>query len=81
MSEREPELTPERIRADVAELLDCAPEGIDPEEDLLDRGLDSVRIMSLVERWRSAGAPGLEFPDLAEEPVLRRWVELVAGAA
>ena len=74
-------LTEDRIRADVAELLDCAPDGIDPEEDLLDRGLDSVRIMTLVERWRDAGAPGLEFPDLAEEPVLRHWVELVRTAA
>lgn len=72
--------TPERIRADVAELLDCAPQDIDPEEDLLDRGLDSMRIMTLVERWRAAGAPGLEFPDLAEEPVLRRWAEIVRGA-
>lgn len=70
-------LTEERIRSDVAELLDCAPNEIDPEEDLLDRGLDSVRIMSLVERWREAGASGLEFPDLAEEPVLRHWIGLV----
>ncbi|GAA4994400.1 phosphopantetheine-binding protein [Pseudonocardia tropica] len=74
-------LTPERIRADVAELLDVAPDGIDPDEDLLDRGLDSVRIMTLIERWRAAGAPELEFPDLAEEPVLRRWVELVGEGA
>lgn len=74
-------LTPERIRTDVAELLDVAPEGIDPDEDLLDLGLDSVRIMTLIERWRAAGAPDLEFPDLAEEPVLRRWVELVGGGA
>lgn len=70
-------LTEERIRSDVAELLDCTPDAIDPEEDLLDRGLDSVRIMSLVERWREAGASGLEFPDLAEEPVLRHWIGLV----
>lgn len=70
-------LTDERIRSDIAELLDCAPNEIDPEEDLLDRGLDSVRIMTLVERWRAAGAAGLEFPDLAEEPVLRHWIGLV----
>jgi aryl carrier-like protein len=73
--------TAERIRSDVAELLGVAPEGIDPEEDLLDRGLDSMRIMTLVERWRAGGAPALEFPDLAEEPVLSRWIEIVRGAA
>lgn len=73
--------TEERIRADVAELLGVAPAELDPDEDLLDRGLDSMRIMRLVERWRDAGATGLEFPDLAEEPVLGRWIEIVQGAA
>ncbi|RZT85870.1 aryl carrier-like protein [Pseudonocardia sediminis] len=74
-------LTQERIRTDVAELLDCPPEDIGPEDDLFDLGLDSVRIMSLIERWRGAGAAGLEFADLAEEPVLRRWTEILAGGA
>ncbi|WP_205707946.1 hypothetical protein [Kineococcus vitellinus] len=40
------------------------------EEDLFDRGLDSVRLTTLVERRRSAGLTGLEFPDLAEQPRL-----------
>ncbi|BBG04981.1 MULTISPECIES: phosphopantetheine-binding protein [Pseudonocardia] len=70
----------DRVRADVAALLGCDPATIGPDDDLLDLGLDSVRIMSLVERWRADGAPDLNFPDLAEEPVLRRWAELLRDA-
>ncbi|WP_432533791.1 phosphopantetheine-binding protein [Kineococcus arenarius] len=72
-------LTGERVRADVARLLGCDPADLDADEDLLDRGLDSIRLMSLVENWRRAGASGLEFPDLAEQPVLRRWEELLTA--
>lgn len=73
-------LSEEQIRADVAEMLACDPADIGPDEDLLDRGLDSIRLMTLVERWRAAGATALEFPDLAEEPVLRRWTEVVRAS-
>ena len=72
-------VTAEQIRSDVAELLACDPAEIDPNEDLLDRGLDSMRLMSLVERWREAGATDLEFPDLAEQPELGHWVKVVAS--
>lgn len=72
-------LSPERVRADVAELLDCDPAAIAPEENLVDLGLDSMRIMALVERWRAAGAPELEFPDLAEQPELAHWTALLTG--
>ncbi|TCP45104.1 aryl carrier-like protein [Tamaricihabitans halophyticus] len=71
------ELTAERVRADVAELLGCSPEEVEPDENLFDRGLDSVRMMTLVERWRSAGASQLEFPDLAEQPELRHWTSIL----
>ncbi|HWU10466.1 MAG TPA: phosphopantetheine-binding protein [Streptomyces sp.] len=72
-------LTPERVRADVAELLGCDPAEIEPEENLTDLGLDSVRTMVLIERWRAAGAATLEYPDLAEQPELAHWTELLTG--
>ncbi|WP_326673909.1 phosphopantetheine-binding protein [Streptomyces sp. NBC_01257] len=72
-------LSPERIRADIAELLGCDPDGIAPDENLVDLGLDSVRIMVLVERWRAAGAATLEFPDLFELPELAHWTALLTG--
>ena len=71
-------LTPERIRADVAELLDCDPATLAPDQNLFDLGLDSMRTMTLVERWREGGAV-LEFPDLAERPELGHWTALVTG--
>ncbi|CAM5257714.1 isochorismatase OS=Streptomyces alboniger OX=132473 GN=CP975_14860 PE=4 SV=1 [Streptomyces alboniger] len=72
-------LSPERIRADVAELLDCDPAELAPDDNLLDHGLDSVRIMMLIERWRAAGAAAVEFPDLAEQPELGHWTALLTG--
>ncbi|MEE1748591.1 MULTISPECIES: phosphopantetheine-binding protein [unclassified Streptomyces] len=74
-------LSPERVRADVAELLDCDPAEIAPDENLVDLGLDSVRIMTLVGRWRAAGAVTLDFPDLAEQPELAHWTALLTGDA
>ncbi|WP_309029825.1 phosphopantetheine-binding protein [Streptomyces alfalfae] len=72
-------LSPERIRADVAGLLDCDPAELGPDDNLLDHGLDSVRIMMLIERWRAAGAGAVEFPDLAERPELGYWTALLTG--
>ncbi|MEV0373726.1 phosphopantetheine-binding protein [Streptomyces sp. NPDC050636] len=72
-------LSPEQVRADVAELLDCDPAALAPEDNLMDHGLDSVRIMMLIERWRAAGAAAVEFPDLAERPELGHWTALLTG--
>ncbi|MEV5605001.1 phosphopantetheine-binding protein [Streptomyces sp. NPDC052299] len=72
-------LSPDRVRADIAELLGCEPGEIAADENLVDLGLDSMRIMALVERWRAAGATGLEFPDLFERPELGHWQGLLAG--
>ncbi|MGA4837722.1 phosphopantetheine-binding protein [Streptomyces sp. G45] len=81
MSPTNPSLSPERVRADVAELLGCDPAEIGSDDDLVDLGLDSVRMMTLVERWRAQGATTLEFPDLAERPELGHWTALLTGSA
>ncbi|MFR9728259.1 phosphopantetheine-binding protein [Saccharopolyspora sp. MS10] len=65
-------LTLRDVRADVAELLYEDPSELTDEEDLLDWGLDSVRIMSLVERWRARGVE-ITFADLAERTTLAEW--------
>ncbi|AXB42809.1 phosphopantetheine-binding protein [Amycolatopsis albispora] len=72
-------LTADQVRADVAGLLGCDEAELTPDADLLDLGLDSIRIMGLIERWRAAGATGLEFADLAEQPRLRHWTAVLAG--
>ena len=66
----------ERLRADVADALGEPPSDIGDADDLLDRGLDSIRLMSLVERWRGEGAE-IGFIDLAETPTLEAWSRLL----
>ncbi|MCP3099469.1 isochorismatase family protein [Myxococcus sp. K15C18031901] len=72
-------LTPRRIREDVAELLQVAPAELSDVDNLLERGLDSIRLMSLVERWRSAGSE-VTFVELAERPTLDEWCALLCPA-
>lgn len=72
------EFTVERVLAEAAHILAEPAEDIDPAEDLFDRGMDSVRMMSLMERWRAAGAE-VEFADLAEKPTVDAWVALLNG--
>lgn len=64
----------DRIVRDVAEVLSMRAEQLGDEADLGDEGLDSVRLMTLVERWRGAGADA-DFAELAEEPTINAWVE------
>jgi len=68
-------LTPARVRSDVTDLLG---HDVDDHDDLFDEGLDSMRLMSLVERWRTAGSEA-GFLDLVQRPTLAAWVELVAN--
>ncbi|MFC4054926.1 phosphopantetheine-binding protein [Actinomadura syzygii] len=70
--ERTP-LTPERIRADVADVLSVPQDEITDEVQLIDRGLDSIRLMTLIERWRAEGAD-VELAELAERPTVADWV-------
>lgn len=68
--------TVERVRADAAHILAEPAEDIDPAESLFDRGMDSVRMMSLMEQWRAAGVE-VDFADLAEQPTVDAWVALL----
>ncbi|MBQ0924375.1 phosphopantetheine-binding protein [Saccharopolyspora endophytica] len=65
-------LTLEAVREQVAELLYEDPSELTDDEDLIDWGLDSVRIMTLVEQWRKQGVQ-ISFADLAERPTLADW--------
>ena len=69
-------LTLARMRADVAEMLGEAPEDISTEENLMDLGLDSMRVLGLVLAWGNTGLP-LEFSQLAEHTTLRQWWNVV----
>ncbi|GGK04031.1 hypothetical protein GCM10010123_37470 [Pilimelia anulata] len=69
----------ERVRAQIAELLEVPADGIEVTDDLIDHGLDSVRVMTLVETWRTEGAE-VSFVALAEEPTVRAWAALLDAA-
>jgi len=70
------ELTAERIRADVLEVLEADGEEIADDDDLIDLGMDSIRVMHLVERWRALGAE-TDLVALAEKPTINGWRELL----
>lgn len=67
----------QRIIDDVAAAIGVRPDELDTETNLLDIGLDSVRIMSLVEKWRAAGHDQIDLPTLAADPVLGSWLEIL----
>ncbi len=66
----------ERMRADVARVLDCEPADIGDDDNLMDLDLDSMRMLGLVLAWGNAGLP-LEFSQLAEHSTLRQWWAVV----
>jgi bifunctional isochorismate lyase / aryl carrier protein len=70
----------ESLRSDVAGILETAPAEIGDEDNLVDHGLDSVRLLALVNRWQGAGAQ-VSFLDLAEEPSLSAWSRLLSAQA
>ncbi|MFM9371355.1 phosphopantetheine-binding protein [Streptomyces sp. Da 82-17] len=74
-------LTAERIRADVADALGEDVADIPVDENLVDHGLDSVRIMALLERWRRDHGVEATFVDLAEQPAVEAWARLLGVTA
>ncbi|CAM2921891.1 phosphopantetheine-binding protein [Prescottella defluvii] len=69
-------LSRETILADTAQILDVEVTEIDTTVSLVDQGLDSVRLMALVERWRDTGVD-VDFVSLASEPDLEQWFALL----
>ncbi|MFC7302950.1 phosphopantetheine-binding protein [Streptomyces monticola] len=74
-------LTIDQIRADVADVLGEDTADIPVDENLVDYGLDSVRIMSLLERWRRDHGVEATFVDLAEQPAVEAWAPLLGVTA
>lgn len=66
------------LHAEVAHLLQIPGSDLQTTDNLLYAGLDSIRLMSLVERWRRAGA-SITFVDLAERPTLADWWNLLVA--
>lgn len=71
-------LTLEEVRAQVAHVLTLDPMDLGNEEDLINRGLDSIRIMKLVEQFRRSGVE-VTFVELAERSTIADWWRLLAS--
>lgn len=72
-------VSPAALQEEVAQLLQMPASDLRADDHLLHAGLDSIRLMSLVERWRRGGS-SLTFVDLAEKPTLAEWWVLLAPA-
>lgn len=69
-------LTLERMRHDIAAQLGEAPGDVGDDDNLMDLGLDSMRVLGLVMKWGESGLP-LEFSHLAEHTTLAGWWRVV----
>ncbi|MCQ4259819.1 isochorismatase family protein [Stutzerimonas stutzeri] len=69
--------TRDGLKARLLTLLDEMDEPFDPDENLLDYGLDSIQMMTLLSEWREQGLE-LNFTDLAKTPTLNGWWALIA---
>ncbi|NUU26004.1 MAG: AMP-binding protein, partial [Streptomycetaceae bacterium] len=66
------------VRHEVAELLGSPPESVPVDDNLIQHGLDSLRLMRLAGGWRRRGAE-ITFAELAEAPSIAAWAALLAS--
>lgn len=67
------------MRAEIAAILHEGPAEIGDEDNLMDLGLDSMRAMTLVQRWQDRGLK-VEFAAFAEVPTLAHWWAVASRA-
>ncbi|OOE74521.1 isochorismatase family protein [Salinivibrio sp. ML290] len=72
-------LTHGGLLARIAKLVDEEEDAFDPDENLIDYGLDSVQIMALITEWRKHGVE-INFVQLAETPTFNHWWMLLEQA-
>ncbi|WP_369789565.1 isochorismatase family protein [Rouxiella sp. WC2420] len=68
----------EQLRNEILPLLDEDSEDLQDDDNLIDYGLDSVRIMALATRWRKI-REDIDFVVLAKNPTLNGWWQLLSG--
>ncbi|GAA3703846.1 non-ribosomal peptide synthetase [Gordonia hankookensis] len=66
------------VTSAIAEALDIAPEDVRSDTDLIELGLDSIRMMKIAGGWRKRGHR-LNFAQLAAEPTVEAWAAMLAA--
>ena len=69
--------TVDELHEQIADVMDEPADSFGPDDDLMEVGLDSIRLMILVERWRSGGVR-IGFVELAEQPTVNGWWQLMS---
>lgn len=72
--------TLERMRADVAKVLREDPEAIGLDDNLMDWGLDSMRLLDLVMRWNEEGLK-IDVMEIGAETSLNGWWRVIQSQA
>lgn len=72
----ETHLTLERMRADVARMVHESPDDIELDDNLMDLGLDSMRMLNLIVSWNETGL-NLDFSELAAHSTLQDWWTII----
>ena len=68
--------TLDRMRADVARVLREDPQAIGLDDNLMDWGLDSMRLLDLVVGWNAEGL-ALDVMEIGAETTLNGWWRVV----
>lgn len=72
------QLSPEWLAARVAAMIEDDCDEIDPAENLVLYGLDSIAVMTFSSELKQIGIEA-SFEELAREPTLDNWWALIAG--
>lgn len=72
-------LSEQRIIDDVAQILEVDASTISRDTTLSDAGLDSLRMVMLVENWRAEGNE-VDFQELISLPTLGQWIDALGAS-
>lgn len=61
---------------DVAEAMGMPASDLQADDNLVDMGLDSIRLMAMIAKWKKAGCQ-VDFPSLAKAPTIQAWWPLL----
>lgn len=67
----------QRLREDIAGLLQRAANEIDEQQSLIEQGMDSVAVMTLASRWEFEGIT-VGLAELVEQPTVSAWWDLLS---